>query len=145
MTGQAGREDIDLTLLLVWEFLITDVGQSRAGGVCQQYLISISLTATAKIASNTTLSVHIQHTNQLESQIHLALSEHRHIFLWKHNSGLHSVYNHFLSHVPSSCPINNITMGSEHSDPGSDLSNKFPRKRFPGLMSYLRIPWLGRG
>lgn len=64
MTGKAGREDIDPTLLLAWKFLITDVGQSRTGGVCQQYLISISLTATAEIASNTALSLRIDPPNR---------------------------------------------------------------------------------
>lgn len=47
MTGKGGREAMDLILLLACEFLITETGQSRAGGVCQQYLISVSPAATA--------------------------------------------------------------------------------------------------
>ena len=47
MTGKGGREAMDLILLLACEFLITETGQSRAGGVCQQHLISVSPVATA--------------------------------------------------------------------------------------------------
>lgn len=84
MTGKAWREDGDLTLLLAWESLITDVGQSRAGGVCQQYLISISLTATAEITlKNSTVSLYPAYKPDRISNSSCYVSENRHIFLWK--------------------------------------------------------------
>jgi hypothetical protein len=57
MTEKRKREDIDLTRLLACEFLITDMGQRRARGVNQHYLISTSQTATTEISKCITVSL----------------------------------------------------------------------------------------
>lgn len=74
MTGKGGREDMDLILLLACKFLITETGQSRAGGVCQQYLISVSLAAIAQITpKRRTVSLYPTYKNRIECQISLAV------------------------------------------------------------------------
>lgn len=81
---------MDLILLLACEFLITETGQSRAGGVCQQYLISVSLAAIAQITPKTQDCQSISNVQKQDrmSNSPCCVLKHRHIFLWKHNDDI---------------------------------------------------------
>lgn len=90
MTGKRGRGNPDLTLMLKWEFLITDdTGHSRAGGVCEQYLISVPLTAITQITpKHITVSLYPLYNQGIMSNSSCYVLKHRHILLWKHNHGI---------------------------------------------------------